>query len=414
MTLTVVDGNLACSGRPVNHRTPLPRAGRLVVDLLNRFLTSGRVRFRIGDAEISAGAAQGSETILRVHDVRFFARVLRYGNLGLGEAFMDGDVTVEAGELYEFMTACLRARIDERLPRDPRHAVRLLLFRLQGFLEGSTKSVRRHYDVGDELFESFLDGTLNYSCGFAHSPDEDLDTLQLNKMDRICRKLQLRKDHHLLDIGCGFGGLLIFAAREYGVDGTGVTVSLAHAQGARRLVSEAGLGDRIHIELGDFRHVSGEYDRIVSVGMLEHVPRREYSAYFRTIACHLAPQGLGLVHVIGCNAKRNQHDAFTQKYIFPNSNQPRLSEIARGLECNGLAILDVENIAQHYAYTALHWLSRFRANRAGLSGRYNETCLRMWEYFFHCAIAAAFASDSAVYQTLFSADPTARPPLARV
>jgi cyclopropane-fatty-acyl-phospholipid synthase len=144
------------------------------------------------------------------------------------------------------------------------------------------------------------------------------------------------------------------------------------------------------------------------------VPRRAYDAYFRTIARHLTPRGLGLVHVVGCNARRNRHDAFTQKYVFPNSNQPRLSEIARGLEHNGLAILDVENIGEHYVYTALHWLARFRANRARLAGRYDESFLRMWEYFFHCAIAAARASDSAVYQTLSSADRTARPPLARV
>jgi cyclopropane-fatty-acyl-phospholipid synthase len=393
---------------------PLPSAGRFVIELLNRFLTSGRIRFLIGDAEIAAGANQGSETVLRVHNLRFFARVLRYGNLGLGEAFIDGDVTVERGELYEFLAACLRARIDERLSKDPRHAARLLYFRLQAFLEGTTKSVRRHYDAGDDLFESFLDSSLTYSCGYARSPGDDLETLQRNKMERICRKLQLGSGHRLLDIGCGFGSLLIFAAREYGVYGTGVTLSLAHAEGARRRVAEAGLADRIGIQLGDFRLETGEYDRMVSVGMLEHVPRRDYRDYFRIIARHLTPQGLGLVHAIGCNGKRNRHDAFIQKYVFPSSNQPRLSEIALGLERSGLAILDVENIAEHYVYTALHWLSRYRANRARLSGRYDPSFLRMWEYYFHCAVAAAFASDSAVYQTLFSADRMARPPLARV
>jgi cyclopropane-fatty-acyl-phospholipid synthase len=392
----------------------LPRAGRFLVELLDRFLISARVRFRIEGAEILAGGGQGPETVLRIHNLRLFSRVLRYGNLGMGEAFIDGDFTVEEGELHEFLTACLRDRIDERLPRDLRCAARLLCFRLNAFLEGSARSVRRHYDAGDDLFESFLDSSLTYSCGYAQSPDDDLESLQQAKLDRICRKLQLERDHRLLDIGCGFGSLLIFAAQNHGVQGTGVTLSLAHAKRARRRVDEAGLADRIRIDFGDFRRVTGEYDRVVSVGMLEHVPRRRYGTYFRTIARRLAPGGLGLVHAIGCSAKRNRHDAFIQKYVFPDSNQPLLSEIASGLERNGLAIFDVENLAEHYAYTALQWLSRFRTNRARLAARYDEPVLRMWEYFFHCGIAAAFASDSAVYQTLFCADRTARPPLQRV
>jgi cyclopropane-fatty-acyl-phospholipid synthase len=271
MTAAAVEsGARGRSGKPADGQpAPLPRAGRYVVEVLDQYLTTGRVRFRVGDADVVAGAEQGTETALRVHDARFFARVLRYGNLGLGEAFMDGDVTLEAGELHDFMTACLRARIEERLPRDPRHAARLLQFRLQAFFEGSAKSVRRHYDAGADIFESFLDSSLPYSCGYARSPSDDLETLQRNKMDRICRKLQLGRGQHLLDIGCGFGGLLIFAAGEYGVRGTGVTLSLAHAEGAQRRVAESGLADCIDIRLGDFSSVTGEYDRIVSVGMLE-------------------------------------------------------------------------------------------------------------------------------------------------
>jgi cyclopropane-fatty-acyl-phospholipid synthase len=391
----------------------LPAAGQFLVELFDRFLVSGRVRFRLRDSKIAVGA-DGPVTTLRIHHPRFFARVVRFGNLGLGEAFMEGDVTVEEGELHEFLAACLRSRIDERLRRDVRLAARALYHRMRAVVGGTAASVRHHYDVGDDLFESFLDTSLTYSCGFACAPGDDLETLQRTKMDRICRKLRLGPGSDFLDIGCGFGGLLIFAAREYGAGGTGITLSRAHAEGARRRVAEAGLTDRIQIALGDFRNIEGRFDRIVSVGMLEHVPRRLYNAYFRTIARALAPDGFGLVHAIGCNASRNRHDPFIQKYVFPGSNQPRLSEIAAGLERAGLAILDVENIAQHYAYTVLGWLERFRANRTRLRARYDDVFLRMWEYYFHCGIAAALASDSAVYQTLFAADRAARPPLARV
>ena len=393
---------------------PLPAAGRFLVDLFDRFLVGGRVRFRIRDAEISAGPPGGSDTVLRVHDPRLFARVVRYGNLGLGEAFMNGDFTVEEGELHEFLTACLRSRLEERFRHDVRLAARALYHRTRALLDGTARSVRRHYDIGEDLFEAFLDGSMSYSCGYARSTADDLPTLQRAKLDRICGKLCLRADDRLLDIGCGFGGLLIFAAREYGIRGVGVTLSRLHAESATRRVAEAGLAERIQIKLADFGGITGTYERVVSVGMLEHVPRRRYRAYFRTIARTLGPDGLGLVHTIGCNAARNHHDPFIQKYVFPGSNQPRLSEIAGGLERAGLAVLDVENIAQHYAYTIRGWLGGFRAKRSYLARHYDETFLRMWEYYFHCGIAAAFASDGAVYQTLFSADRSARPPLARV
>jgi cyclopropane-fatty-acyl-phospholipid synthase len=393
---------------------PLPGAGRFLVDLFERFLVGGRVRFRIGDTEISAGPPGGSDTVLRVHNPDFFARVVRYGNLGLGEAFMLGDFTVEEGELHEFLTACLRSRIENRFRHDVRLVGRALYHRTRALIDGTAKSVRRHYDVGEDLFEAFLDESMSYSCGYARSPGDDLETLQRSKMDRICRKLRLREGDRLLDIGCGFGGLLIFAARQYGTRGMGVTLSRIHAESASRRVAEAGLTERIQIRLADFGEFRGHFERVVSVGMLEHVPRRRYGAYFRAIACSLVPDGLGLVHAIGCNAARNRHDPFIQRYVFPGSNQPRLSEIARGLERAGLAALDVENIAEHYAYTILGWLERFRANREHLARRYDETFLRMWEYYLHCGIAAGFASDGAVYQTLFAADPSVRPPLARV
>jgi cyclopropane-fatty-acyl-phospholipid synthase len=404
------------SSREVSPRESarLPAAGGFLVDLLDRFLVGGRVRFRIGESEISAGPPGGSETVLRVQDPGFFARVVRYGNLGLGEAFMNGEFTVEEGELHEFLTACLRSRFEERFRRDVRLVARALYHRTRALLEGTTRNVREHYDVGEDLFEAFLDGSMSYSCGYVRSPADNLETLQRAKMDRICQKLRLRSDDRLLDIGCGFGGLLLFAAREPGIRGTGVTLSRLHAESASRRVAEAGLAGRIEIRLADFGAITGAYERVVSVGMLEHVPRRRYRAYFRTIARSLVPDGLGLVHAIGCNAARNRHDPFIQRYVFPGSNQPRLSEIAGGLERAGLAVLDVENIAQHYAYTILGWLDRFRANRESLARRYRESFLRMWEYYLHCGIAAGFASDGAVYQALFAADPSARPPLIRV
>ena len=172
---------------------------------------------------------------------------------------------------------------------------------------------------------------------------------------------------------------------------------------------------QVEIRPGDFTRLAERFDRVVSVGMMEHVPRREFGRYFAAIARVLAPDGRGLVHTIGCSGPRNVHDPFIQKYIFPGSCQPRLSEISAGLESVHLAVIDVENIVRHYGHTILRWLERFCERRHSLDPRvHDERTVRMFEYYFHCGIAASFASDSAVYQVLFAADPAAPLRLHRV
>ncbi len=392
----------------------LPDARSAFLESLNAGLRDAVVFFRIGDEELSAGRG-ASEFRIRVHRPRFFTQVLSYGNLGLGESFMHGDFEMESGNLHDFLTVLLRSRIDEAVRRHARLAAKVVSIRLWNGLRSRETNVRSHYDLGNDLFEAFLDPTLTYSCGYARTPCEALETLQLNKLDRICRKLRLQPGHRVLDIGCGFGGLLIFAAENFGIEGTGITISPAQQERAMAEVIRRGLGDRVKIELREYRQVRERYDRVVSVGMLEHVPRGEYDTYFHVIARALHPRGMGLVHAIGCSQARNEHDPFIQKYIFPDSNQPRLSEITDRLEHRGLAILDVENIVRHYAYTVLGWLKRFQENRSTLdTTRYDAVFQRMWEYYLSCGIAAARASDAAVYQVLFQNDRAADIPLVRV
>jgi cyclopropane-fatty-acyl-phospholipid synthase len=395
--------------------------------LLDECITDSRIHFRIGALNYRVGAklnvgpdATQSEVVIRVHRERFFSRVLSYNNLGLGEAYMDGDFEVEQGELHEFLTTLLRNRLGERIRQRPRLALRVLGIRLANAFRGGNQNIAAHYDLGDDLFEKFLDSNLVYSCGYAENTSDDLEQLQFNKLDRICRKMRLAPGQSLLDIGCGYGGLLIHAAKHYGAQGFGITNSRAHMERARANVARHGLTGQIRIEQREFQHLEShssqaQFDRVVSVGMLEHVPRAKYKQYFRTIASMLQPRGMGLVHCIGCNSHHNEHDPFIQKHIFPGSNQPRLSEMALHLEKSGLPILDVENIVRHYGYTVLHWLRHFRANQQTLDPvKYGGAFRKMWEYYLHCGIAAAFASDSAVYQVLFTKDYTAPIPLQRV
>ena len=325
--------------------------------LLDQSVGDARIRFRRNGTEYVAGRRppearrEPSEVAIRVHGDRFFSRVLAEGNLGLGESYMDGDFEMLEGEIADFLTILLRNRLDEKIRHSWRLVLDVLRIRLVNAFHGRESNIHRHYDAGIDLFEACLDSTMTYSCGYAGSPDDDLEQLQRNKLDRICRKLRLQPGERLLDIGCGYAGLLIHAAKHYGVSGVGVTLSRAHCERGGENVRSAGLADRIRVEYRDFREFQGTFDKVVSVGMFEHVPRREYRLYFGKIAQALQPRGLGLVHVIGCSAPRNVHDAFIQKYIFHDSHQPTLSEMAWHLEQNHLPILDVENLKPHYAHT---------------------------------------------------------------
>ena len=388
--------------------------------LLDESIEDSRILFRIGDQERTVGnkpegEGKSSDIKVRVNNPHFFNRVMSSGNLGMGEAYMEGEFEIEEGTLQDFLTILLRNRLDQKIKLGPFILMRILLLRVVNAFRGKAKNVRSHYDVGDDLFEAYLDSTLTYSCGYVENPRDDIEKLQFNKLERICHKLRLEAGQHLLDIGCGYGSLLIHAAKRYGAHGTGITISRSHFDRGNALIAENGLSNRVRIELLDFSQVSGQYDKVASVGMLEHVPRRQYRAYFKRIAQVLTPQGMGLIHAVGANASKNKHDPFIQKYIFPNSGQPRLSEIVEQLENHSLAILDVENMIRHYGHTASCWLERFQENRYKLDPeRYDDTFLRIWEYFLCCCIAAAVASDSALYQVLFTKDYTAKLPLHRV
>ena len=389
----------------------------LLLDLLDRHISDARLRFVANGWSAVVGRRGERETCvdvtIRVNSPRFFSRVLGDGNLGLGEAYIAQEFDVQDGCLEDFLSILLRNRLDEKVKPGPSLALRVTGIRIVNALRRKAWNVRRHYDLGDDLFEAFLDSTMTYSCGYVLDPQDDLEQLQQSKLQRICQKLELTPGRRLLDIGCGYGGLLLHAAKHHGVEGVGVTNSRRHFERGRENVARAGLAGRVQLQLGDFSGVRGQFDRIVSVGMMEHVPPRQYGRFIQVISRSLAPGGRGLLHTIGCSRARNVHDPFIQRYVFPGSGQPRLSEIAGHLERNRLSVLDVENIVRHYAYTVRRWLERFRGARLD-TARYDAAFRRLWEYYLCCGIAAALASPSAVYQVLFTNDPAASMPLRRV
>lgn len=395
------------------------REERAFVELLDRCIEDSSLELVLGERRVRVGRADSvPEVVVRIHAPRFFRRVLGEGNLGLGEAFMDGDFEVEEGTLADFLTVLVRNRLDRRLGErlGPGLTARLLWIRIENRLRGRRRAIAAHYDSEDDsLFEAFLDPRMVYSCGYVRDPDAGIEQFQHDKLERVCEKLRLRPGERLLDIGCGYGGLLIFAAQRYGVSGKGITLGRRHYERARASVAAAGLADRIEIELLPYEKVTGRFEKVASLGMMEHLRRREYRRFTGVVSRVLTEKGMGLFHYIGCSGPRNDHDPFIQKYILPDSSQPKLSELVAELEHHDLGVLDVENLVQHYAYTLKEWAGNFQRNRHRLDRtRFDDRFQRMWQYYLECAAAAASASAGALYQVLFARNYPPPMPLQRV
>jgi cyclopropane-fatty-acyl-phospholipid synthase len=322
-------------------------------------------------------------------------RVLRGGSLAVGESYMDGWWDCE--RLDEMLSRVLSSQLDGRLPasRGAWQVIRDLLLNPQGparaFVVG-----RRHYDIGDDLYERMLDPRMIYSCAYWRSA-ATLAEAQEHKLDLVCRKLGLEPDMRVLDIGCGWGGAARFAAERYGVAVTGITVSGNQAATAR----ERCRGLPVEVRLEDYRALTGRYDRIWSLGMFEHVGVRNYRAYLRKVRELLAPDGLFLLHTIGSNVSVRATDPWVEKYIFPNSMLPSMAQIARASE--GLWVVeDWHGFGVDYDRTLMSWSANFDAHWHEIAPRYGERFRRMWHYWLMSS-AAAFRSRSAqLWQVVLS------------
>ena len=343
--------------------------------------------------------------VLDILRPRFYHRTLSMGSLGLAESWMDHDFEVAEGDLADLLAMLIRNGLKHKSRRDPVFAAKYLALLASNRLRGDAANSEAHYDIGMDLYEVMLDPSLQYTCGYAKDPADDLATLQQNKMERICQKLELAPGQTLLDFGCGWGALLIYAATNYGITGVGVTNSRTMAQEARAKVAAAGCADRVRIHHGDFAEVPGQFDRIVSVGMLEHIRESRYDEFMGTTARMLRPQGLTLLHFAASLAVKNRHDPFIQKYIFPDSNWPNLAELVGLAAQHGLPILDIENISRHYALTVRRWREHFEAGYHRLDQtRYDERFRRMWLFYLAWGISASSSADGALVHILLTND----------
>ncbi|PRD67133.1 cyclopropane fatty acyl phospholipid synthase [Malikia granosa] len=328
-----------------------------------------------------------------------FERVLGQGSLGLGESYMDGWWDCE--RVDEFICRALRAGLDRQV-RNPA----LLLLALKSRLMNLQSRARawqvgeRHYDSGNELFEAMLDPTMSYSCGY-WANGATLEQAQRAKLELICRKLQLRPGMTLLDIGCGWGGLMRHAAEQYGAICVGLTISREQAKWAGRQLQ--GLPARVElVDYREFRPAGGQrFDRLVSVGMFEHVGPKNYRSYFELARRHLREDGLFLLHSIGKNRPGGANDPWIEKYIFPNGRLPSVGELTRAAE-REFVLEDLHNFGADYDRTLMAWLERFDAAWPRLQPRYPERFRRMWRYYLMACAGGFRARDNQLWQLVLS------------
>lgn len=333
---------------------------------------------------------------IRVKNPHFFKRVLQEGSLGLGESYMDG--WWECDRLDIFFQKVLRAGLENQLPHHIKDTLRVAAARLTNLQSKKRAWIvgKEHYDLGNDLFSLMLDPYMQYSCAYW----KDATTLkqaQEAKLKLICEKLQLRPGMTLLDIGCGWGGLAAYAAKNYGVSVHGVTISAEQQKMAQERCKDLD----VQILLQDYRDLNSQYDRIVSVGMFEHVGPKNYQTYFNVVARNLKPDGLFLLHTIGANETNMNVDPWINKYIFPNGCLPSIKHIATTSE-GKFVMEDWHNIGADYDRTLMAWYERFVQNWPKIEHNYSQRFFRMFCYYLNACAGAFRARDIQLWQVVFS------------
>jgi cyclopropane-fatty-acyl-phospholipid synthase len=344
---------------------------------------------------------------IKLHDRRAATEIALHPQLKFGEAYMDGRLTVEDGATIAGVMDLLQSNLGlgmggghvAWLAKAGNLAQRLLA---RNSHSRARRNVAHHYDLSGKLYDLFLDSDKQYSCAFYETPDDTLETAQTNKKKRIAAKLAIKPGMRVLDIGSGWGGLALHLAQTTGADVTGITLSQEQLKIANERVRNSASEDRVRFIMQDYRNTNETFDRVVSIGMFEHVGRSHYQTYFDKIASLLTEDGVALVHTIGRADGPGGTNPWIQKYIFPGGYVPALSEILPSIERSGLILSDVEVLRLHYAYTLAEWRRRFVANWERAARVYDERFCRMWEFFLAGSEMAFRHQGQVVFQLQLS------------
>lgn len=379
----------------------------LMAGFLERMIRVGKLEVidAHGNYHVFSGTP-GCEATVRLYDSALHRKLFFNPDLHVGEAYMNGTLIVEKGTLSDFLEI-LVTNLGAAQTYPMYSACEWFSRVLRGWQQynpvgRSRSNAAHHYDLPDQLYDQFLDHDRQYSCAYFLSPDDDLDTAQANKQRHLAAKLLLEPGVSVLDIGSGWGGLALYLARVGGGQVTGLTLSDKQVKMANRRAAEAGLSDRVRFYLRDYREETGTYDRIVSVGMFEHVGINHYREFFSTVRNLLAEDGLCVLHSIGRMAGPSTTCAWLRRYIFPGGYSPSLSEVLPAIEGSGLWIADIEVLRLHYAETLRAWQHRFQENRARIAELFDERFCRKWEFYLALSEAAFRHGDHFVFQIQLS------------
>ncbi|WP_371228878.1 class I SAM-dependent methyltransferase [Roseovarius sp. 2305UL8-3] len=355
--------------------------------LLRHLIRTGEmtVQYPDGQTRRYGEADNGAKVSIALNDPSLPRKIALSPDMAVGEAYMDGRLTIKDDDLYGFLGLAISNIAAQGQPwfRRPLEAGRHLLRHLQQFnpVHRARANVAHHYDLSGELYDLFLDEDRQYSCAYFRDPDMSLEQAQAAKKHHIARKLRIEPGMRVLDIGCGWGGMGLTLARDYGAEVMGVTLSREQHAMANARADAAGLANKAQFRLMDYRDVTGQFDRIVSVGMFEHVGVPHYREYFDAVRTLLPESGIALIHTIGRARPPGSTSPWITKYIFPGGYCPSLSEASAAVERADLIATDIEIWRLHYAETLRHWHDRFMANIDQARALYDERFCRMWRYY---------------------------------
>tara|TARA_B100001741_G_scaffold166606_1_gene137700 strand:+ start:1136 stop:2329 length:1194 start_codon:yes stop_codon:yes gene_type:complete len=350
---------------------------------------------------------------LKILDKSLHYKLLLLPDLYLGEAYTNGSAVIENGSITDFLEIAMK-----NIGRGETNIYAKTIKKVFGtyryltnfnFINRSKSNVAHHYDISEKLYDLFLDENRQYSCAYFKNDNDSLETAQKNKMNHIIKKLNLKNNQKVLDIGSGWGTLAIEIAKQSQCEVTGITLSENQLKYSQNKVKELNLENQVNFKLMDYRELNEKFDRVVSVGMFEHVGRKFYGKYFEKVSNLLADDGLALIHTIGSVMTPRDPHPWITKYIFPGGYTPSLSEVAKPIERSGLIISDMEVLRMHYSHTLRHWKERFLGKKDEVLTMFDEKFYRMWEFYLAGCEMAFKWGDQVVFQFQLTKDLTTAP-----
>ena len=387
---------------------------RLVNFLNNLFKKGGFVLVDANSKKYIIGTPDKTKPLtLKLLNKNLHYKLLINPDLYFGEAYTDGSLKIENGSIDDFLELAFK-----NIGRDEINTSGYLLKKIKGtiryltnfnFARKSKKNVAHHYDISDDLYELFLDSKKQYSCGYFKNENDTLETAQNNKINHIIKKLNLKPNQKVLDIGSGWGYLAIEIAKQSKCEVTGITLSENQYRYANAKAKEYNLQNQVRFKLADYRNLNEKFDRIVSVGMFEHVGRKFYKTFFKKVDKLLNDRGLALIHTIGSINQPRDPQPWITKYIFPGGYTPSMSEVTGPIEKSGLIISDLEVLRMHYSHTLRNWKERSIKNKSKIIEMFDEKFFRMWEFYLASCEMAFKWGDQVVFQFQLTKDLTTAP-----